>query len=150
MRNVHFRARGVTLLELMTVVVIIGILATVAVPTYRNYLIRAQRSDATTALLRLATAQEKHLLQYGVYVTDTASVPNTPATGGLGIATTSEHGFYSLAVAPTATGYTATATPIVGGGQHSDTECATLTVNESGTKSATNTGGTDTTGKCFR
>jgi type IV pilus assembly protein PilE len=149
-RRIHLQSRGVTLPELLTVIVIIGILAAVAVPTYRNYLIRAQRSDATTALLRLASAQEKHMLQYGVYVTDTASVPNSPETGGLGIPTTSEHGFYSLAVEATATGYNATATPIAGGGQHVDTDCVTLTVNESGTKSATDLGGANSTGKCFR
>ena len=150
MRTIHFRARGVTLLELLTVIVIIGILAAISVPTYRNYLLRAQRSDATTSLLRLASAQEKHMLQYGVYVTDTASVPNTPQTGGLGLSTTTEHGFYAIEVAATATGYTATATPLVGTGQHEDTECAILTVNESGTKGATNTAGTDSTAKCFR
>jgi type IV pilus assembly protein PilE len=47
------RQRGVTLLELMTVVMIIGVLASVAIPTYRSYLLRAQRTDATAALLRV-------------------------------------------------------------------------------------------------
>ena len=60
-------------LELLTVVVVVAILASLAVPSYRRYLIRAQRSDATTALLRMAASQEKHVPQYGVYVTATAS-----------------------------------------------------------------------------
>jgi type IV pilus assembly protein PilE len=61
--------QGVTLMELLTVVAVVSILATVAVSSYRRYLLRAQRSDATTALLQLQSQQEKPFLQYGVYVT---------------------------------------------------------------------------------
>jgi len=43
--------RGVTLMELLTVIVILGILASIAFPSYRTYLIRAQRAEAKTALL---------------------------------------------------------------------------------------------------
>ena len=42
---------------------IIAILASVAVPTYRRYLIRSQRSEAKIALLQLQTAQEKFYMQ---------------------------------------------------------------------------------------
>ena len=150
MKQIHFRSRGVTLLELLTVIVVIGILASIAVPGYRQYLLRAQRSDATTALLRLASSQEKHMLQYGVYVTTTANLPNTHALGGLGVPTTSERGYYALAVAPSATGYTATATAIVGAGQADDITCVVFTVDEGGTKSATDSGGNNSTGQCFR
>ena len=45
---------GVTLIELMIVIVILGILASVAFPAYRNYAIRADRTEATSALLRIA------------------------------------------------------------------------------------------------
>jgi type IV pilus assembly protein PilE len=142
--------RGVTLIELMIVIVVIGILASIAVPTYRRYMLRAQRSDATTALLRLASSQEKHFIQYGTYVTTTANLPNAHSAGGLGIPTTSDNGFYALAVAATATGYTATATPIAGRGQQQDTDCRTFTINDTGAKSAVNSGGTDTTTICYR
>jgi len=139
------RQRGVTLIELMTVVVVISILASVAIPTYRRYIVRAQRSDAMTALLRLATAEEKFQLQNGAYTT------SLTGAGSLGLpATTSERGFYSLSVQTTATGFTATAQPVAGGAQASDTTCATYTVNESGTKRATNSGGTDKTTECWR
>ena len=42
------RARGFTLIELMLVVAIISILATIAVPTYQDYAIRAQITDGMT------------------------------------------------------------------------------------------------------
>lgn len=149
-RLMHRRQSGVTLMELLTVIIIISVLASLAVPSYRRYLLRAQRSDATTALLRMQSAQEKHFLQYGVYVTATASLPNSHATGGLGLSTVSERGYYNIAVAPTATGYTFTATPVPGGGQADDTACTSFTITEAGTKQALNSASADATTVCFR
>ena len=57
------QSQGVTLLELMIVVVIIGLLSIIAVPSYRQYSIRAHRTEAKTALIRLATNQERFYLQ---------------------------------------------------------------------------------------
>lgn len=85
--------RGVTLLELMIVVVIVGILAAIAYPNYRQFVARAKRNEAKAMLLEVATAQERFYLQnsrYGTlvelglpdpYVSDTQSysvsvVPN--------------------------------------------------------------------------
>jgi type IV pilus assembly protein PilE len=138
------------MMELLTVVTVIGILASIAIPSYRLYLLRAQRSDGTTALLRLASAQEKHMMQYGVYVTTTANIPNAHSAGGLGIPATSDRGFYALTLAATATGYDATATPVAGRGQADDLKCASFTVNESGTRRAVSSTGTNTTNDCFR
>ena len=139
-----------TLMELLTVVMIIGILAGITIPSYRRYLMRANRTDATTTLLRIASAQEKHIMQYGTYVTATASMPNAHSAGGLGLGTTTERGFYNITLAATATGYTATARPVATLGQQADTDCRTLTINETGARTATNVGGTNTTGQCFR
>jgi type IV pilus assembly protein PilE len=139
--------KGVTLIELLTVVVVIGILAAIAVPSYRAYLIRAQRSDASTALLRLQAAEEKFFLQNNAYTT---KLPDAPTAGGLGLSDTSDRGFYALAVNLTATGYDATAIPVAGKGQADDTKCTTFKVNEIGKKTATNSGGADTTSDCWR
>jgi type IV pilus assembly protein PilE len=146
------RQAGVTLMELLTVVIVISVLASLAVPSYRRYLLRAQRSDATTALLRMQTAQEKHFLQYGQYVTVTANLPNahSDAAAGLGLPTVSERGYYNIAVAGTATGYTFTVTPVAGGGQADDVGCVRFTMTEAGTKQAFDSGGVDRTTTCFR
>jgi type IV pilus assembly protein PilE len=44
------KSRGFTLVEVMIVVAIVGILATVAVPSYRDYVLRSRLVEATSAL----------------------------------------------------------------------------------------------------
>ena len=66
MNGMH-RQRGVTLIELVIVTIIVGILAAIAIPSYRSYVLRSQRSDAKDAVLALATQQEKHYLQCNRY-----------------------------------------------------------------------------------
>ena len=67
------RSRGVTLLELMAVVVIIGVLGTLAVNSYRGYLLRTNRTEARMALLQIQANQEKFFLQNNRYA-DTAEL----------------------------------------------------------------------------
>jgi type IV pilus assembly protein PilE len=68
-RLVH-KMRGITLIELMIVVVVIGIMAAVAYPNYREFVARANRNEAKAALLRIATNQERFYLQNNTYTCD--------------------------------------------------------------------------------
>lgn len=139
----------------MIVVVIMAILATASVAGYRQYTQRANRVDATSALLRVSTAQERFYLQNGRYAT-TADELADPPPGGLGIGGT-ERGFYELAVAaapdgPVA-GYTVTATAAGGGPQRDDDDCQVFTIDQSGLRGATDSGGADgadITARCWR
>jgi len=62
--------RGVTLIELMNVVAILGILAAVAYPAYLQHATKARRIEAKTALLKVAMLQERYYLQNNRYTAD--------------------------------------------------------------------------------
>ena len=83
--------QGFSLIELMIVVLVIAIIASIAVPSYRSYVLRAQRTDATSALLRVRSTQEKFFLQNQRYM--------TPAELAALALNASEHGYYTIASA---------------------------------------------------
>jgi type IV pilus assembly protein PilE len=131
------RMRGVTLLELMVVLAIVAILSTIAVGSYRQYVLRANRTDATGALLRIQVAEEKFFLQNNTYTTSVS--PQPPA--GLGVSSPTPNGFYTIAVTGDpnstnniATSFLATATAV--GAQTADTSCLTLTITDQGQRSS--------------
>ncbi len=125
--------RGVTLIELMIVMVVLAIIASIAVPSYRQYLMRTNRTEGTAALLQLRLAQEKFFLQNNRYATAAEMSQDLPA--GLGLPAVTSHGYYTvLMVRPTPTTYSATAS--IAGGQLGDATCPTLTIDESGVRTA--------------
>lgn len=60
--------RGFTLVELMIVVGIIGVLASVAIPSFRNYQLSSKRAEAFANLSSLATAQKAYYAEYNQFV----------------------------------------------------------------------------------
>jgi type IV pilus assembly protein PilE len=123
---------GVTLIELMVVIIVVAILGTIALSTYRGYLIRTNRTEAKTQLLRIQAAQEKFFLQRNRYST-AAELDDAPPAG-LGIPLVTPSGMYNIdLVDVTDTTYTARARAI--NGQLDDTAaCQTLTIDESGAR----------------
>lgn len=115
--------RGFTLIELMIVVVIIGVLASIAYPSYKRYVVESRRADAQIGLSRLANSQEKFFSQCNSYTVniDGGSVSNCDGlglAGGTGATDEiySPDRFYKLTVAVGGTGaiatsFIATATP---------------------------------------
>jgi type IV pilus assembly protein PilE len=134
------REGGVSLIELMVVVTLVAILASIAVPSYRRYVMRSQRTDATASLLRLQAAQEKYYLQNNAYAPDVTT---------LLIPATSDQGLYGISIAPGAgnQSYTATAAPVTGKSQQSDTYCKSFTLTDTGVRAVT---GTDSQATCWR
>jgi type IV pilus assembly protein PilE len=116
----RYRNRGVTLVELMTVVVIIGILGAIAYPSYRQYVVRGGRTEAKTMLMQQAQALEKCFTRYGVY-NDAACVARTQVLN-------TPQGRYQVAAVTAATTFTLTAT--AQGPQTVDAQCGNFTLNE--------------------
>ncbi len=133
-RNTEFsyRASGATLVELMVVVIMIGILMSIAVPSYRNYTLKANRVDAKTTLLRVASAQEKHYLQNNTYTTNLIG-ETTDNPPGLGMREISTYEHFTIAIPEAdAMGFTATATARER--QVEDEQCTLFAMNEVGQK----------------
>ena len=112
---------GMTLIELMIVIVIIGIIAAAAYPNYVDYVRESRRADAMGQLLTLQMAQEEYRLKNTAYA----------AYADLGVTASSE--FYTFSVSNVgAESYTITATAT--GGQANDTGCTTLSINQNDQK----------------
>ncbi len=71
--------RGFTLIEVMIVVVVIGVLAAVALPTYREYIRRGNRAEARTGLLQAAHWLERVATARGSYLKTSEVEPSFPA-----------------------------------------------------------------------
>lgn len=122
--------RGITLIELMVVVVIVGILASVAYPNYQEFTARAKRNEARAALLRIATNQERFYINNNTFTDDLTSLgfAKTPTVQ-------TETGYYVIEVtSANASNFTATATYLRGGSEAG--KCLTYTIDGRGTKSS--------------
>jgi type IV pilus assembly protein PilE len=105
--------KGITLIELLAVVAIIGILAAVAVPIYTNYMMRARRSDAKTVLEQVRAAQEMWRAERGQYARDDGNgTAYAKLTNTMGVPLNPVGDYnWGFSVAPTATTFIARATP---------------------------------------
>ena len=127
-------SQGLTLIELMVAMLIVAVLAAIAAPGSRQFVLRTNRVEAKSALLNVAAAQERFYLQNNAYAGPSGLEAAPP--DGLGIAGTTEHGHYSIAiVAGDAAVFSATAT--ARGGQAQDMRCASFAIDQSGAKTAT-------------
>lgn len=119
---------GITLMELMIVVVIVGIMAAVAYPNYRDFAARAKRNEAKAILLEIAQNQERFYLQNSTYGT-------LSQLGYPGDTITTDTGSYSVTViGPNASNFTARASFQKGGAEAG--KCLTFEVDGRGAQTS--------------
>jgi len=128
---------GFTLLELLITIAIIGILASIAYPSYQNSILKSRRTDAKASVMTAAGLQESYFSSNNSYSNVIADI------GG----NLSSEGYYSVAVTNTGCSssingvtlyscFALTATAI--DSQTADTGCTTLTLTHTGIKSPSN------------
>lgn len=68
--NLITKNKGFTLIELMIVVVIVGILSSIALPSYQQYVRKANRADGMSAIQMILDAQERYYADHISYTAD--------------------------------------------------------------------------------
>jgi type IV pilus assembly protein PilE len=138
-------ARGFTLVELMIAVAVVGILATVAYPSYVNQLRQSRRTDAKIALLDLAARQERFFSVHNVYATTPQQLGYAAAAFPVDVLSGSS-AYYRLStqVGAGAASFTASAAPV--GAQGRDA-CGSYAIDHLGVQA--NTGNSLPAARCW-
>ena len=129
------KSDGFTIIELMISLVLVGILVAVALPDYREYVLRSNRSDAQAALLDMASRQERFVAQRNTYTTEVSG------NNGLAMQTTeSSKGYYDLSVQACAGGTIDECYLLIAeanGSQRNDADCLRMTYDSRGRRGGT-------------
>jgi type IV pilus assembly protein PilE len=142
------RSRGFTLVELMIVVVIATILLSIAVPSYMSQVRQSRRTEAKTAVLDLASREERYFSTngaiYSITPSDLGYVGAFPAQVG-------PDNYYTITVCspaancdpnanpPPPPSYYITAIPVAGSSQAADAQCQSFSVDSTGQQFSTGT-----------
>lgn len=140
------RQTGVTLIEMMVVVVVLAILAAYAFPSYAQFIVRTKRNAGTSMLLQVADRQQQFFMDNKQYATTFTALGFPAATfmitdDGSFCADGDADRVYNFSLTNTsATTYTVTATPQLMQATR-DTDCGNLTLTHTGLKGNSAGGG---------
>ena len=126
---------GFTLTELLVVIAIAAIIASIALPSYRDSVTRSRRAEGQALLLQIANILEQHYTRYNQYPT---SINNDNPPQEININTVSASGYYTVQLVNGSGGsrYGLRAVPT---GTHADNDCGNLTYNSLGERSQSET-----------
>ena len=124
MRKRSDNVSGMTLIELLIVVAIVGILAAIAGPAWNDQVTKSRRADARNTLLAAQIEQEQYRANNLTYAT-------SMSTMGMGSFDSTSRDYYRLeVVSADATSFLITATP--NGNQANDSTCNVFAVRQTG------------------
>lgn len=123
-------SQGFTLIEMMIVVAMVAILAAIALPAYTDQIKKSRRAEAQAYMLAVAARQQQFLVDTRAYGAGTAASAVLPQPANV---TTGYGAIAMTVVAGPPPTFTLTATP---NSNQSSEKCGTLTINETGTKTA--------------
>lgn len=141
-----FKQKGITLVELMIVIVVVSILATIAIPGYQQYVMRSKRVTAEGDLYAFKNSMQRFFAENNTYVGTSAAVPGAPIAALFPDQSPidSDTPAYNLTItAASATAFTLQATPI--GGQTND-DCGNLTLTSTNVRGVSSS----TVANCWR
>ena len=125
--------QGFSLIELMIVVVIIGILAAIVIPSYQGQVAQTRRSEAQRTLMTAAQQLEACFSNSNPPAYNSATCTTLTANADF----TGMADGYVIAVNPqNATSYTMTATPVAGSSQANYTTCHSFAIDHTGNRTA--------------
>lgn len=138
-------------MDLVAALAIAALLACVAVPSYRDHVVRAHRSDARAALLALAVAEENFHASCNAYATTLDdSLESSCSASSLKFPASVAQGSYELELSsPDAGHWAAAATAVRGSPQERDVHCRVLRISSTGRRAATRADGTANDEECW-
>jgi type IV pilus assembly protein PilE len=141
MRSRRLQVAGFTLIELMVTIVIAAVLLSIAVPSYMTQIRKSRRTEARTAVLDLATREERYFSVNNAYSSNDVDLgygTTNKAITGLSVGS----GYYTVTITTPATATGAAGFKIVAtaaGTQVKDAACQTFTVDQTGAQASTPT-----------
>ncbi|KJG17335.1 type IV pilin protein [Photobacterium angustum] len=119
------KQKGVTLIELLIVIAIIGVLTAIAYPSYQSYVLKGHRTQAMGDMIKVQLNLEEHFTQNSNY--------NSPVISGSNCTIcNTDSNRYAFSISSATGSYIITATAKSDKGQNQD-ECGNLTLNQNGT-----------------
>jgi type IV pilus assembly protein PilE len=133
------KAHGFTLIEVMVVIVIIGIIMSLAIPSYSSYLVNSRRLEAHTMLLDVSAKLESFMAQDGTTYTKEFGSSGLRISAIDSTVLTSPSNYYEIKIDAGECGtivncYVVTATPSASGPQSNDADCTSISLSSTGAK----------------